>query len=94
METARLRRRLKVLSSDRSLSPEGIVLGMSGVYPVGVPAVVGPRELVVSAADAERLLPDTEAPVWAWYPPLDFSRHRFDLDEETTNVLEALRYIR
>jgi hypothetical protein len=85
--------RLNVVSNDRSLSPEDIVLGLGGDHPAGVPAVLEPRDLVVSPADAERLLHDTEAPVRAWYLPLDFSRHRVDLDEETTNVLRALGYI-
>ncbi len=86
--------RLEVSSDGRPIAESAIKLGASGARPEGpLPLVLSPGGLAVTAGEAQSLLQQTHAGVWAWYVDPGSDDQRVDLDEDIRRVLKSLGYI-
>jgi arylsulfatase A-like enzyme len=86
--------RLQVSSNDRPIPESEIKLGASGDTPAGpLPVVLSPAALAVTADEAQNLLQQNRAGVWAWYVGRGGDDHRVELDEDIRRVLKSLGYI-
>jgi hypothetical protein len=86
--------RLEVSSNGRPIPESEIRLGASGAQPTGtLPVVLSPGGLAVTAGEAQSLLQQSHAGVWAWYVDPGGGDQRVELDEDIRRVLRSLGYI-